>query len=72
MKKIGSIVIMISSLVGCTEESTKDVRYWYDHNDERTVLLAECRNNPGERGATPNCLNAKEAQKKRSLGLTPD
>lgn len=75
MKEFGLVIAVVLSaigLVGCKEKSTKDVRYWYEHNEERMKLLAECRNNPGERGITPNCINAREAQKKRSLGLVPD
>lgn len=35
---------------------------WYKaHNTERHNVLAKCSNNPGQLGATPNCINASRA-----------
>ena len=42
-------------------ESTYTVDWYRHHSAERSTKLQECRNNPGELGSTPNCMNAEKA-----------
>lgn len=56
------------SLAGCNEVDTsrqaKTVGWFFDHRNELQATLKACRDNPGERGNTPDCVNANEARKK--------
>ncbi|WP_419255948.1 EexN family lipoprotein (plasmid) [Caulobacter sp. ErkDOM-YI] len=38
-----------------------DKAYFAAHPQERGRVLAACRNDPGRRGETPNCVNALQA-----------
>jgi hypothetical protein len=72
MKTIASILLLTAaavSLAGCNEagttsRQTKTVGWFFDHRDELQATLKACRDNPGERGKTPNCVNANEARNK--------
>ena len=65
MKKASAILLMVAALSACQQsEPTYDVQHYLDNPDERTAKLAECENNPGEKGLSPNCVNAKKAQHK--------
>ena len=71
MKTIASILPIaaaVVSLAGCNEadtgRQTKTVGWLFDHRDELAVTLKGCRDNPGELGKTPNCVNANEARNK--------
>jgi hypothetical protein len=72
MKTMASILLLtaaVVSLAGCTEadttsRQTKTVGWFFDHRDELQVTLKACRDNPGELGKTPNCVNANEARNK--------
>ena len=71
MKTIASILLLtaaVASLAGCNEadtsRQTKTVGWFFDHRDELQATLKACRDNPGERGNTPDCINANEARKK--------
>jgi hypothetical protein len=61
------IFIVATALAGCKSENnlptgeTKTVEYYKENMEERKSILAECKNNPGEYGNLPNCLNAKAA-----------
>lgn len=37
---------------------TRDKAYFTAHTQERAQALSDCRNNPGQLGATPDCVNA--------------
>jgi len=43
-------------------QQTKTVGWFLDHRDELAVALKGCRDNPGELGQSPNCINANEAR----------
>lgn len=43
------------------EEPVRDVQYFVDNPDELEQLYSECRNNPGELGDTPECINVLDA-----------
>ena len=47
--------------------TTKTVGWFFDHRDELAVALKACRDNPGERGKTPDCINANEARNKVTI-----
>ena len=68
---------LASSLVGCQEEETHDVDYYYKNFDECKKQVEKCQNNPGRLEDTPNCKNAKAAYHKRLIygdgtGKMPD
>ena len=62
------LVAVAAALVGCNDandsQQTKTVGWFFDHRDELQATLKVCRDNPGERGNTPDCINANEARKK--------
>ena len=74
MKKMTSILLLLAatiSLTGCNEADTshppKTVGWFFDHRDELQTTLKACRDNPGERRNTPDCINANEARKKLTV-----
>lgn len=63
------LTLLACSLVilGCgqeTKEETKTVDFYVEQTEDRLQKIAECKNNPGELMATPNCINAVAAEKK--------
>ena len=70
MKTMPSILLVAvaAALVGCNDandsQQTKSVDWFFDHRDELQATLKRCRDNPGERGNTPDCINANEARNK--------
>ncbi|WP_323000541.1 EexN family lipoprotein [Denitromonas sp.] len=64
MKRITLILLAAASLSACDSEPTRDVQFYLDNKEERTVKLTECLNNPGEKSHTPNCKNALAAEQK--------
>jgi hypothetical protein len=58
-------------LAGCNEadrvEQTKTVGWFLDHRNELAVAIKACRDNPGELGKSPNCINANEARNKITI-----
>ena len=68
MTSILLLTAAVVSLAGCNEASTsrqaKTVGWFFDHRDDLQATLKVCRDNPGERGNTPDCINANEARKK--------
>ena len=51
----------LSMLAGC-QEAVQSVDWYKAHKAERDDVLAKCRANAGTIGATPNCVNAGQAQ----------
>ena len=43
-------------------EPTRTVEWYRNHPSERVAQLSACRDNPGELGKTPNCINAERAE----------
>ncbi|MDD5407059.1 MAG: EexN family lipoprotein [Sulfurovaceae bacterium] len=70
MKKIILTSFLLAlGFTGCGEEQTKTIEYYMQHENaqELDAKVKECKNNPGEIGMTPNCINAsKAAMQKRS------
>lgn len=59
--------IVTIALTGCKSENssvtgeTKTVEFYKTNKEIRELTLKECRNNPGEYGKLPNCMNATAA-----------
>ncbi|UPK31065.1 EexN family lipoprotein [Bradyrhizobium sp. 195] len=68
MKASILVIAVTAALTGCNEaetrQQTKTVGWFFDHRDELQATLKACRDNPGERRNTPDCINANEARKK--------
>lgn len=64
-------ITLAATLAGCNEadrsEQTKTVGWFLDHRNEMAVAIKACRDNPGELGKTPNCINANEARNKITI-----
>ncbi|MBR0857768.1 EexN family lipoprotein [Bradyrhizobium liaoningense] len=62
------LTVTATALTGCNDanegKQVKTVGWFLDHRDELALALKACRDNPGERGKTPDCINANEARKK--------
>ncbi len=53
---------LASALAACTPPAPNhDKAYYLAHAAERTSMIAECRNDPGKLGKTPNCASAAAA-----------
>ncbi|MFA5428457.1 MAG: EexN family lipoprotein [Sulfurimonas sp.] len=64
MKKIILTSFLLAlGFTGCGEEQTKTIEYYMQHENaqELDAKVKECKNNPGEIGMTPNCINASKA-----------
>jgi uncharacterized lipoprotein YajG len=44
----------------------RTVSYFLEHADELQATLHACRDDPGTLAATPDCINAAEARKRRT------
>ncbi|WP_141342475.1 EexN family lipoprotein [Bradyrhizobium sp. USDA 3458] len=62
------LTVAAAALTGCNDanegKQVRTVAWFLDHRDELATALKACRDNPGERGNTPDCINANEARKK--------
>ena len=68
VQRIALLFAFAVALSGCDEAAkpeTKTIGWFIDHRNELTVTLKACRDNPGDLGKTPNCVNANEARNKR-------
>lgn len=68
------LVGLAVGLSGCHKpEAVQSVEWYQAHAQERSAKLTECRQNPGELAATPNCMNAERAAALAdSHGHSPD
>ncbi len=62
MMKYISLACLVLALAGCQDEEVHDVQYYVDNAEARAAKLAECDNNPGEKAAEANCINASRAE----------
>jgi len=70
MKRIMVVLfIMVFVLSGCgtliaarSFEVTRTVEWYKENPDERKAKLVVCRNDPGGKGYTNNCVNAEAAE----------
>jgi hypothetical protein len=49
---------------GASAQPTKTVAWFIEHSAELRTILKACRDNPGELGKAPDCVNANEARKR--------
>ncbi len=68
MKKLSIVLVVAAALAGCGENTPVQTVDWYKANDtERKAMIAKCKANPGELAASPNCINAQQAQNEKDL-----
>lgn len=68
------IVVTVTS-AACTpspDPPHRTVEYYRDHAAEREAKLAECANDPGALGKTPDCVNARTAGQQVDIGSLRD
>ncbi|WP_338702183.1 EexN family lipoprotein (plasmid) [Bradyrhizobium sp. 26S5] len=62
---------LAAALPACNEtgksQQANTVGWFLDHRDDLAVAIKACRDNPGELGKTPNCINANEARNKITI-----
>ncbi len=61
----------VVALTGCTREpeaAQHTVTEYRANADLRRDVFARCTNDPGTFGKTPDCVNAREAQRQEDLG----
>ncbi|EHR8682700.1 EexN family lipoprotein [Escherichia coli] len=78
MKKLALSLIVAAVLAGCGENTPVQTVDWYKaHEAERTAMIGKCKANPGELAASPNCINAEQAEslsraaKREGLNVQP-
>lgn len=64
-----AICLAVVALVACKKDEApvQTVDWYKEHSAERAQVIADCNNNPGEKVATPNCINAKQADNQTVL-----
>ena len=72
MKKIPILCLIVAAfaLSACdSAEETRTVEWYLQPGNKAAwdAKLAECKNNPGELGNTPNCVNARKAADRQFL-----
>jgi hypothetical protein len=67
---ISSGLVLLIVVTACTPSSdpTHTVEWYLAHPAERADRLQQCRRNPGELSATPNCINAQRATTRTDAG----
>ncbi|GGO83785.1 hypothetical protein GCM10011348_28370 [Marinobacterium nitratireducens] len=73
VRNFAAVTLACSALTGCFEDTqiagpVQTVDWYKAHDDDRTMVLGKCANNPGELQETPNCKNALEAEKHLTSG----
>lgn len=59
-------IVIIASLAGCGE--SKDIDWWYSHDEERAAKLEECfGDKTGKLMMSSDCQNADSANTKKVL-----
>ena len=68
--KIAPAAFLLFVVTACTPNSdpTQTVEWFLAHPTERADRLQQCRSNPGELSATPNCINAERATTRADAG----
>lgn len=68
MRKLIFFLLVSVVLAGCGENTMVQTVDWYkDHDAERKDMIAKCKSSPGELAASPNCINAQQAQNEKDL-----
>lgn len=66
----GGTYLVATGISSVSTEEIKTISYYEAHPEERDAKIKECRDNPGELGDTPNCINSRQAVEIRVK--TPD
>ncbi|MCO8590377.1 EexN family lipoprotein [Burkholderia multivorans] len=68
MKKPALSLVILAFLAGCGESTPVQTVDWYKtHDTQRKDMIAKCKSSPGELAASPNCINAQQAQNEKEL-----
>ncbi|CAD7376307.1 EexN family lipoprotein [Xanthomonas arboricola] len=63
MYKFSFIVLLMLLLAGCDNgQPARTVEEFKADKERRHSMLAICKNNPGEKSLSPNCINAQQAE----------
>ena len=68
-------IVTALALTGCTQEqqpAQHTVAEYRANADLRREEFARCTNDPGTLGKTPDCINAREAQRQADIGSVRD
>lgn len=64
-----AICLFVVALAGCKDDAPVQTVEWYkEHTAERGKMISECSDNPGEKLASANCINAQKAGNEIVLG----
>lgn len=70
---LGIVVTISSAACAPSPEPThQTVEYYRANSQVREAKVAECANDPGVLGKTPDCVNAKRAAELESIGSLRD
>jgi len=59
------IVVTLSAVTACApapKQAQHTVDYYRSHAALRREMLEQCANDPGDKGRTPDCINARAAE----------
>lgn len=65
------IVVTLSAVTACApapKQAQHTVDYYRSHAAQRAEMLEECANDPGDKGRTPDCINARAAENMEGIG----
>lgn len=66
--RVSFLTLVIAwGLAGCGENTPVQTVDWYKlHDSERKATVAKCKTSPGELAASPNCINAQQADNEKA------
>ena len=64
---IFAAVLALSGCSGDPKSEVHDVSYFMEKDEPREAMIERCDNNPGLYENDPNCINAQEAKRKKSI-----
>jgi hypothetical protein len=65
------IVVTLSAVTACApapKQAQHTVDYYRSHAALRGEMLEQCANDPGDKGRTPDCINARAAENIEGIG----
>ncbi|MDR2165135.1 MAG: EexN family lipoprotein [Zoogloeaceae bacterium] len=63
-------VIALATLTAC-EREVQSVEWYREHDTERMAVILECKENADKLNKTPNCINAKQANREILRNIPP-
>lgn len=66
------ITIAAAACAPAPEPTHQTVEYYRANREAREAIVAECANDPGSLGKTPDCINAKQAASIEGIGNLRD